>query len=451
MRKRTFGLALLMCICLLCTGCQGLLSTEELYQLPQLPAEYTELEALLRLRLEQGAEYAAPVSGSHLQPVQMVDLDGDGQQEALAFLRTQEQEQPLRICIYTAQGESYSQWAELSGSGTEIYSISYQDLNHDGHTELLVGWRASGDAQALSVYDLSGSEPRELLTSSYVRYVVTNLDEDAWDGITIFRNNSQGESVAERYLWVQDTLVLDATVPISMTMSELSQRGQVRQGQLIGGQEALFVTGITNTSLAVVDILALDQGVLKNIVQSPETGFTTEITPFLELYPVDIDNDGVMEIPVAMALPALSTEGELEPLEYRVDWVRFDAQGNGQTAIYTYHNNSQGWYFVLPQEWRGQIAVEQHSVGDGESAVTFYRLGEEGGEAVPFLRICTITGESREYKAVRGNRFVLRRQTTTITTAEFLEGNDGWEFALDEDGVRSGFCNIASEWKAGEN
>ena len=35
--------------------------------------------------LESGAEYAAPVSGSNIQPVQLEDLDGDGEEEALAF------------------------------------------------------------------------------------------------------------------------------------------------------------------------------------------------------------------------------------------------------------------------------------------------------------------------------------------------------------------------------
>ena len=62
-------------------------SPTDLYSLPQLPEEYTELNSSLNQLLESGAEYAAPVSGSNIQPVQLEDLDGDGEEEALAFFR----------------------------------------------------------------------------------------------------------------------------------------------------------------------------------------------------------------------------------------------------------------------------------------------------------------------------------------------------------------------------
>ena len=81
------------------SGCGGLsmlsLSPQELYSLPALPAKYTELNSRINEILSGGAEYAAPTSGSNIQSVQMVDLDGDGREEALAFFRKADDDKPL--------------------------------------------------------------------------------------------------------------------------------------------------------------------------------------------------------------------------------------------------------------------------------------------------------------------------------------------------------------------
>ena len=94
------------------SGCGGFsieFNPEALYALPELPAKYTELNARLNAILEDGAEYAAPASGTDIQPVQLTDLDGDGQQEAVAFFRKAEDERPLKIYIFSAKGDSYEQ------------------------------------------------------------------------------------------------------------------------------------------------------------------------------------------------------------------------------------------------------------------------------------------------------------------------------------------------------
>ena len=68
------------------TGCGKemphlVLDPQDLYSLPTLPAKYTELNQQLKAILDAGAEYAAPTSGTNIQPVQLVDLDGDGGEE----------------------------------------------------------------------------------------------------------------------------------------------------------------------------------------------------------------------------------------------------------------------------------------------------------------------------------------------------------------------------------
>ena len=115
--RAALGLLLLLSV----SSCGFTFSPEELYSLPQLPAEYTELNNCLNQVLESGAEYAAPVSGSNIQPVQLEDLDGDGAQEAVAFFRNSAEEKPLKIYIFTPRNDTYEQAAVIEGTGTSIY------------------------------------------------------------------------------------------------------------------------------------------------------------------------------------------------------------------------------------------------------------------------------------------------------------------------------------------
>ena len=64
------------------------------YRLPKLAGEYESLESQIDALLTNGAEYAAPTSGSNLQSVQMIDLDGDGSEEAVAFFRRASDKKP---------------------------------------------------------------------------------------------------------------------------------------------------------------------------------------------------------------------------------------------------------------------------------------------------------------------------------------------------------------------
>ena len=176
---RKFARALaLAALCLLLGGCAMNVSTDKLYALPSLPAEYASLEAEINALLSDGAEHAAPISGSNLQSVQMVDLDGDGVEEAVAFFRKATDERPVKIYFFRSNGDSYEQMALIEGTASSIYSITYYDLDGDGRREILVGFKSGTELQVLAVYTLRGSEPLNLLTTAYLRYAVSDLNGD---------------------------------------------------------------------------------------------------------------------------------------------------------------------------------------------------------------------------------------------------------------------------------
>lgn len=451
-RQGLLAAAVLLAVLTL-SGCSGLpkltFNPQDLYSLPTLPAKYTELNKQLNAILDSGAEYAAPTSGTDIQPVQLVDLDGDGRSEAVAFFRDASAEKPLKIYIFTAVDDRYEQIELIEGSGTAIYSIDYEDLDGDGQMELAVGWKAAVDLQVLEVYDLRPNGAEVLLRTNYVKYTTADLNQDQRQELVVIQADNEGEGVADYYSWQEDgSLTTQSSARISVTMAELSQQGRVTKGVLQGDIPAIFVTGVTDIPRAITDILAVRNGELSNIVLSETTGVSTEIAPYCSLYPADINGDGLTEVPYPTPLFSPTDD---EGVYRQIDWRCYDATGAAETVLRTYHATEDGWYLQLPESWDGKLYITR-SVASDEATVTFYMCRDGSWEPEPFLRISTITGASREVKAVRGNRFILgRRQPETIYTAELLDANNDWAYGLTPDEVRAAFSMIVPEWAVGDN
>ena len=427
---------------LVMTGCSFRLvaSPDDLYTLPDLPTEYAALGSSIQQLLSSGMEYAAPVSGSHTQNVQLMDLNSDGEQEAVVFLRHPAEEQPLRIHIFAAGVNGYEQTAVIYGSGSSIYSFNARDLDGDGTQELLVGWETGMEMRALTAYSIRGGELRELVRTGYAKYAVADLDQDSAAELVVFRTDEQGGGIADLYVW-KAGLEKASTVQLSITIAEL-QAGSVVTGMLRDGAAALFVCGVRDDVLAA-DMLHMTGGLLENAVSSPITGMTTEMFRYRGLTAEDIDGDGITEIPAVVMLNAAENSEY-----YRVDWYSYDSNGLRQAEVSTYHNTADGWYLELPQVWLGKFMVSRERTDTGESTLTFFRKEES---TVPFLRICAISGSGREQKAARGNRLILSRQTDVIYTVELLPANNGWDGSVTEDQLRGSFRLIERKWAVGDN
>ena len=454
-KRRIMSGLLALCIALsvlplsACTAPKLTLDPEELYALPELPERYTALNKQLSDIQESGAEYAAPVSGSNIQPVQMVDLDGDGREEALAFFRQSDGEKPLKIYVFTDNGDSYAQTAVIEGSGLAVYSIAYSDMNGDGRMEIIVGWRVSMELQALAVYALEPDGARELMRTNYVKYAVADLNSDGTQEMTVFRADQDGVGAADCYVWKNGTLALGSTIRVSMTMAELSQQGKVTVGTLRSGEPALFVTGVADSARAITDVLLLRNSELSNSVLSLTTGVSRESSRVRSLYPMDINGDGITEIPRTVPL----SPGEQETdVSQRVDWISYDAAGTASRVLSTYHAMEDGWYLQLPEGWAESILVGRSAATD-ETSVTFYMESdaEDDQGYAALLRITALSGSNRERLAVRTGRFILGRNDGVIYVGELLKGNEEWDHSVTEDEVRNAFSLIAKEWSAGDN
>ena len=407
-------------------------SVEQLFTLPRMAPEYTGLSRQLDSLIAQGYEYAPPSGGRNIQSVQMVDLEDDGRQEALVFLRRSADEKPLKIIVYRLDGDdSCSRFCTIESSGTAVDSVYYQDLNGDGRRELIVGWRISADVQTLAAYSIE-PEPVALMSCGYSRFSIQDLNGDGVPSLLVLRADGEQGPVAEFYGWQDEQMGVSYRCRLSSSMTALN-RGSVVTGMVDRDTPAVFITGVDATSMAVTDVLIYrSEAGLVNVALDKTSGVSAAVYPYRQLAPQDIDGDGVTEIPCPLG------DSAAEQTDGLVSWMGWQSDGRFQQTAKTYHSPSSGWYVSIPMSW-WDWEVDAVTGGiQNESQMTLRINGDS------VLTIYTITGENRDNRSRMGSRIVLRRQATTVYAGEVYEIAP--YYGMDEDLLRRCFSLILGTW-----
>ncbi len=407
-------------------------SVEQLFTLPRMAPEYTGLSRQLDSLIAQGYEYAPPSGGRNIQSVQMVDLEDDGRQEALVFLRRSADEKPLKIIVYRLDGDdSCSRFCTIESSGTAVDSVYYQDLNGDGRRELIVGWRISADVQTLAAYSIE-PEPVALMSCGYSRFSIQDLNGDGVPSLLVLRADGEQGPVAEFYGWQDEQMGVSYRCRLSSSMTALN-RGSVVTGMVDRDTPAVFITGVDATNMAVTDVLIYrSEAGLVNVALDKTSGVSAAVYPYRQLAPQDIDGDGVTEIPCPLG------DSAAEQTDGLVSWMSWQSDGRFQQTAKTYHSPSSGWYVSIPMSW-WDWEVDAVTGGiQNESQMTLRINGDS------VLTIYTITGENRDNRSRMGSRIVLRRQATTVYAGEVYEIAP--YYGMDEDLLRRCFSLILGTW-----
>ena len=406
MKSKRYVFWLFFLVTILLSGC-NMRTIDEMYCLPKRPEEYLNLQSVVDEAM-RGLQYHAPISGENRQPVQMVDLNGDGSEECLVFAKGND-EKPLKVLIFTCIEDEYVIADTLEGTGTAFEQVQYIHFASTNTYDLVIGRQVSDQVvRPVSVYTLRDGSMEQLLTTHYTRFVPTDLDTDGRNELLILRpgDDPAANGVAELFSVRAGVVERSHEVALSEPADKIKR---IMTSRLNDGYAAVYVASDVNGDAIITDVYALIDSVFTNVSLSNESGTSVQTLRNYYVYAADLDQDGVLELPDL--IPLKTSEQSASDKQYLVRWYAMNSDGSEVNKLYTYHSFTGGWYLELPDEIAPNIVIRQ--LGNSYE----FSVVNPGETEIVLMTLYVFTGTGREEQALVDNRFVLNRNESTVYAA----------------------------------
>lgn len=443
MKKKACSAVLLCILLVLLSGCVNVGNIDELYSLPQPPEEFLQLRGLIGEERDAGSEYLAPTAGSRRQSIQLTDIDGDGREEALAFLRNDEL--VPKICVYKNMGGVYKLASTITGEGTAIGRVEYADLDGDGFSEILVSWKTSTELMLVNAYSLKEWNTAVMFSENCADFLVGDIDGNDRADVTTLNFDDEGSSVE---VFFSDE-VGDITHTGANVSKSMKEADRFRVSTISENVPAIFVEGHYKDEETgtwyLTDIFVFSDAKLSNITMDSETSDSVAKRQY-EVYSSDINRDGTLEVPFA---EQVYSQPKVTAEYYVFDWYSYNTSGASTICLSTYHNYNDGWYLILPTEWRNGFTIRRETDSSGERSVVISTYNSSTEKVSDLITIYVLTDENRSDRAQLGGRFIVLSSEVTIYAAEFLDKQAEFVTEDQKQNILARFHLIYSEWNIG--
>lgn len=445
MKKTARSIVVLFILVAMLSGCVNIGNIDELYSLPQPQDEFLQLRDLIDEEKAAGNEYLAPTAGSRRQSIQLTDIDGDGREEALAFLRNKDL--VPKICIYKNNEGVYELASTITGEGTAIGRVEYADLDGDGLSEILVSWKTSTELMLVSAYSLKDWNTAVMLSENCADFLVGDIDGNGLSDVAVL-NFDDDEGGVEVFFSDRAGEITHTRANVSKSMKDADR---FRVSTIAGNVPAIFVEGqYTDEETGtwyLTDVFVFSEDKLSNITMDSETMDSSAKRQY-EVYScnIDGDEDGTLEVPFA---EQVYTQPKVTAQYYVFDWYSYDISGASVPCLSTYHNYNDGWYLVLPDKWRNGFTVRRATDSSGERSVVISTYNQWTDKVTDIITIYMLTDENRSDRAQLGGRFILYSSEGTIYAAEFKDTYDSYVTEEQKQDMIARFHLIYSEWNIG--
>lgn len=383
---------ILLVFIMLFSGCSGIeMDADALMTAPALTEEQAKLNAAISDVAGDTYYPRYPSNGSYSSSFMFYDIDDDGQNEALAFYSTDNEN--IKANILKNRDGSWVSVCEVTGQGSDADSVYFADMG-DGLSTIVIKWEND-----IGIYHFINERLETVFSSSCDGVQLEDMNDDGSTDIVVFSGTLYGKSSVRILYCETGDLVISDSTGLNANYDQIystvcGKNGDGKTGLFIdseiydgiyltefitledGGAERYTIADFAHEEKEVIGDMAavtLVSSYGKRGIYARNTGAACE----------DVDRDGIIEMPVEVREDSAS-EGE-ERLFF-IDYMQYDGKGL-KSVWHGFANADRGYRIQLPDSW--------------DDSVTVF-AGDSAGECV----FATYEGETiMSVKAVRSGEY----------------------------------------------
>lgn len=361
------------------SGCSLRFSSfDNLLRPPKLSGKYQGLQDSFENLVDKDYSLSTPENGSYRSAFIVDDFDEDKDEEALVFYTEKKNPDLVKMYYFEYKNDNWVPVDSYDGLGSSVDEVKLADINHDGMSEIVIGWNlfSSKTNKAFAVYDISGGALKLLSSFPYSYLDIFDVNGDGIDDIFTMSIDStitdQNTASATVYSFDNKTASLQMISSIK-TDGNISSYSNIIV-EKVDDQRLIYVEANKGDTDMITEVIYWDDA--SNSLVSPlfdtATLSTTQTLRHMKLSCCDIDSDGYIEIPVSIDMPgssvvdtstsatvaATAAEAVNSPAKsiYYTRWTKF-RNNKLRSVQYSVIDDYAGYMLNIPSSWVGRVTV----------------------------------------------------------------------------------------------
>lgn len=331
-----------------CTGCGFMEQPGAYMRLPKLPAEQEALKLTIERSLPEGAALIRPRKAEQKGAYSLIDLDGDGSEEAVFFYKIKNKEQ-LNGEIWRMKDGSWQRLDRFEGAGFELDSLTFDDVVQKERKDVIAGYSTGAEsAKGLAVYSWEAGRMVKKVELPYTDYVIDDLNGDGKKDVTVIVHDRGVSSNATLYQY-DNALRKLGSVRLDSTVNDYYN---VLGGRVSADKRGVVLDASVGAHSSNTELLVYDAGKLKRAL-NPQTTYKAYSGKS-----EDADGDGIIEISGMYDPPGYENEAMVN-----IPWIETFAKWDGgrglTTVLERYYSGEYGYTFDIPLEWKDRFTVKK--------------------------------------------------------------------------------------------
>ncbi len=403
-RKRLWGsvaarLGLAGAVLLAATGCRYTAAPADLLQKPQISDEKQAIVEALDKALPAYSKLLLPFREDEIEAIRLVDVDGDGSEEAIVTYYNESSMPEIMVMKNTAA--SWKPWVLIQQSlAWQINWLKLKDLDGDGKLELLVGWIGGFDSPSeLEIYSF-GTKPvrsesgklilRPIATLPYVYAETGPLNQEGAAGIAVVSDKrmSQELAVSEFELTIyglKDGRMRElAATPL---YNQVNYYESLQIGKISERHYGVVVQASSGAHGSYSAVYAWENGKLRLVypnAKKGETGLTSRIAASL-----DINHDGILELQQTREEP-VEEEIAFADAKWVNEWMQWDGDDGFTKITEEIADYRFGIKLEVPGSWWGKYRISHAEADQPYEVVAIHYVNAETRYSTPLFELYAV-------------------------------------------------------------